>query len=65
VSDHKEEGIPSTSAESATSERNLDEGVLRDHFDILIKAPKIVSDIAFNSLVNWIFFVSNCFILFD
>jgi len=41
----------------------LDECILGDEFNVFIKAPEDISDVAFQALVESIFFISNLFVL--
>jgi hypothetical protein len=62
VSKDEPEGVPSTGAEILAVESNLDVGVLRDKFDVLIKAPENTSHAARDGLINHVILVSHGFI---
>lgn len=65
MSDHKAEGVPSGFAETTVVKANLNVGVFGDEFNVFIERPKDTSSNAFESFVNWIFFVTDLFILIN
>lgn len=44
---------------------DLNVGIFSNEFNTLIKAPKDASGHAFECFVNWVFFISDFFILVD
>ena len=65
MSYHKAEGVPGGFAEHRVVESDLNVGILSNELNALVKAPKDASSDTFESFVNWVFFVSNLFILID
>lgn len=65
MSDHQAERIPSSCAEVTVVKCNLNVGIFGDEFDVFIKHPENASNNAFDSFVDWVFFVTDLFILID
>lgn len=63
MSDDKPEWGPCWLAEALALQSNLDKGIFGNKFDIFIKAPENISDVALQAFVNRVFFISNFFIL--